>query len=163
MATMSYEDALNLLEQYEDEGDMPQIKEALRSYKGSQLRQEREQARREAEEYRTKLQSAQARLLETHFQQRGARVKPDVVKWPEDLELTDLDAVDEWGVKAGIFDARKEEIPAEEKKGIQEMSDIATDAQLPAEEDISVLMQKAQSPEEVMALARKHGMRVAGD
>ena len=104
-----------LLEEMENEGvlDPDWIERLREASAGSPLRKERDAAETKARQLEEENRALKSKLGNQVFTEVGIKVKPDLLNLPEDLDITDTEAVRAWAVDQGLAERRPDVDPDE--------------------------------------------------
>lgn len=161
---MGIQEDIERLRQYEDDdGELAQLADSLeRQFEASPLRSENKELKRQAKEAADKAQRLHNYALSAAFKEVGLKVKPDVLKLPEDLDPTDTQALSAWATEAGFIES-KPDTPAQEQQAHEAIQQAVAGGEVVTASgsmDLVDEINKASSPEEVMAIASRAGLPV---
>lgn len=113
------EDIERLREFDDDEGELGQLADSLeRQFDASPLRTENKELKKQAQQAVEQAEKLRSYALSASFKEVGLKVKPDVLKLPDDLDPTDTQALSAWATEAGFIDAKPD--TSKEEQGAHE-------------------------------------------
>lgn len=146
-----------ILQELEDAGVSSNHIAELQRFNGSALRQERDQAKKDAEDAVTQAQRYRSFALTGQFEKLGVKVKPDALNIPTDLDPLDDEKVRDWAVGMGLAEPPPPAVPAEDQQGHQALVDASAGATGTPRHDARQSVLEAGSEEEFWARARAGG------
>lgn len=153
----------SLLEEMADAGiDSEFIERIRRSTDNSGARKERDAFKAQAEAALAEAKRYQSVVAETRFRDLGIKVKPSVLKTPDDLDWTDDTKVRDWATGAGLI----EPPPPEPTPAAVDAHARITDATQGApaaggRPDVASLIANARNEAELTAVLQANGVPMA--
>lgn len=111
-----------LLAEYEDDLDPEFVDRLKKATAGSPLRKERDTEKQRADKAEERAKQLEGTVLKATFGQLGIKTDPAVLRLPDDLDVLDAKAIQEWAVTSNLIDPPE---PTEEEQRLA--ADLATD------------------------------------
>lgn len=154
-----------IVAEYEAEGlDVEELRSA---WEASPLRRERDELKAQAQAAIEDAKRYKSVVATQRLKDLGVTIKPDALRYPDDLDWVDEDKVRSWFQESGIVPPPPppgDNISDEERAAHDRIEQSRTGATAPnLKEDLNAQIAAATSPEEVMALLSKAGVPSSQD
>lgn len=119
----------DLLEEAAEAGVDPELIDRFRAAsEASPLRKEVRDLRTQLESTIERAQKAEQAALSTHFKELGIKAKPSAFKLPDDLDVTDSEALQTWAVDQGLIDPPAPKVPGEHLDALDRIANASNGA-----------------------------------
>lgn len=119
----------DLLEEAAEAGVDPDLIDRFRAASdASPLRKEVKDTKAQLEAAIARAQKAEGVALSQQFKELGIKAKPSAFKLPDDLDVTDADALQTWAVDQGLIDPPAPKVPDEHLDALDRIADASNGA-----------------------------------
>lgn len=146
-----------LLDEAADAGVDPDLIDRFRAAsEASPLRKEVKELRTQVEQATARAQKAESAALSQHFKELGIKAKPSAFKLPDDLDVTDTEALQTWAVDQGLIDPPEPKVSAEHLDALDRVAEASAGSTGRVDPTDAVIA--AENPEEFWQQAEQAGL-----